>query len=228
MKICGFQKVSIADFNGYIGATIFLYGCNFKCLYCHNRLLVTGENTADLDLKEILEYLEKRKPLLDAVCITGGEATMNDNLPYMLGEIKKIGYLVKLDTNGTNLEMVKQLVENKLVDYIALDVKSDENGFDEITNSTGYFDTVKETIKYLIDSNFDYELRTTIVKEFHNKKVIENIANLCEGAKVLYLQKYVASENCIGKAYTEISEEEALEFANILKTKIKDVKLRNY
>ena len=123
MKIAGIQKLSLVDFDGHISSTIFTSGCNFACAFCHNSSLIPNSNDL-LKIDDVLNFLNKRKNMLDSVCITGGEPTLHKDLPEFISKIKEMGYLVKLDTNGTNPEMIQYLVENKLIDYIAMDIKN--------------------------------------------------------------------------------------------------------
>ena len=199
MKIHGLEKMSLVDYDGKVSATVFTGNCNFKCGFCHNSALVLStENLPEIPETEILDYLKKRKGLLDGVCITGGEPTLNPDLPKFVEKIKNIGYSVKLDTNGTNPEMVKSLHANGLVDYFAMDIKNDRENYAKIIGFDK-FDTKKleKTVEYFLYGNVDYEFRTTLVNEFHKPENIINIGNWIKGANKYFLQKFKNSENCI-------------------------------
>ena len=227
MKISGFQKLSLVDFDGHISATIFVSGCNFACPFCHNAGLVNGSEP-QISESEVLEYLSKRFGLLDGVCVSGGEPTLYPDLPKFISKLKSIGYLVKLDTNGTNPEMVKYLVENKLVDYIAMDIKNSEDNYNKTIGKDYDFSKIKTTIEYIIYCGVDYEFRTTLVKSLHTFEDIQKIAKLIAGAKKYYLQKFVDSGNCISNGLTAIDKKTATEYLEYLQKIIPSTKLRGY
>ena len=227
MIISGFQKLSLVDFDGHISATIFVSGCNFACPFCHNAGLVNGSEP-QISESEVLEYLSKRFGLLDGVCVSGGEPTLYPDLPKFISKLKSIGYLVKLDTNGTNLEMVKYLVENKLVDYIAMDIKNSEDNYNKTIGKDYDFGKIKTTIEYIINCGVDYEFRTTLVKSLHTFEDIQKIAKLIAGAKKYYLQKFVDSGNCISSGLTAIDKKTATEYLEYLQKFIPSTKLRGY
>lgn len=228
MEILGLEKVSLVDYNGKICATIFTGGCNFFCPFCHNSGIVKREYQTYSE-KEIFDYLTSRRNVLDAVTVSGGEPTIQKDLKDFIIKLKNMGFLVKLDTNGTNPEVVKDLIENKLIDYIAIDVK---NNFDDYAKIAGIklvpIEKIKQTLEYLKASNFPYELRTTLVKEFHNENNIINLANDLKGYKTLYLQKFVDSGACITENLHEIDYNQAIVFKEILEQSLENVYLRGY
>lgn len=226
MKISGLQKVSLVDFDGHICATIFTSGCNFACPFCHNSGLV-NKTEPNIPESEILEYLEKRKNILDSVCISGGEPTLNHDLADFIKEIKAMGYKVKLDTNGSNLHILKELVENKLIDYIAMDIKNSWNMYKTTTNSSHDIN-LQETVDYIINCGIDYEFRTTLIKEFHSEQGIHNIGKIIKGAKKLFLQKFIDSENCLQRGLSPVNKDQAESFLKILKKYLNNVYLRGY
>jgi len=229
MNIKGFQKLSLVDYDGMIGCTIFLGGCNFRCPFCHNSPLVKENiNDPTIPFEEILKYLEKRKGIIQAVCVTGGEPTITRELKEMLVEIKKRGYFVKLDTNGTNLFVLKDLLESNLVDYVAMDIKNSLNKYNLTTDSKIDVNIIKNTVDYLINSNYNYEFRTTLVYEFHTEEDIVQLGKLIKGAKKLFLQKFVNNDNCINNSLSEVSHEKAILFKNILDSYVDEVYLRGY
>lgn len=227
MKISGLQKLSLVDFDGHIASTIFTSGCNFSCPFCHNSGLVKGTEP-EISETEIFEYLNKRKGIIDSVCISGGEPTLYKDLPAFISKIKNLGLLVKLDTNGTNLEMIKFLVENKLIDYIAMDIKNSLENYSLTTARDINTDTIKESIDYIMNCGIEYEFRTTLVKEFHSEDDIQKISKLISGAKKYFLQKFQDNENCIQKNLNPIEKNEANKYLEILKKTIPNTALRGY
>ena len=200
MKISGFQKMTLLDFPGKVACTIFTFGCNLRCPFCHNASLVLGGAEEEHTEEEILSYLEKRKGLLDGVCITGGEPLLQPDIKDFIGKVKALGYAVKLDTNGCYPEKLKELINGGLIDYVAMDIK---NCLSEYPKTVGIkdFDTtpVKESIAFLINSGFDFEFRTTVVKELHSAESIKALADDISGAKRYFLQNFVDSGDLIGE-----------------------------
>lgn len=229
MKICGFEKLSLVDFDNYTTCTLFTEGCNFRCPFCHNGPLVSSLNNPSVPKEEIFAYLEKRKNLIDAVCVTGGEPTLHNDLPELFGEIKKLGFFCKLDTNGTNPEMLKKLVEERLVDYVAMDIKSSPENYGKAIGISG-FDIKKVlcSIEYLKASFVDYEFRTTLVAELVDDEDIEKIAVTIKGCKKYALQKFKEVDGCLEKGYTEVPKEKALEYLKILESHGINAFLRGY
>jgi pyruvate formate lyase activating enzyme len=195
MRIGGLQKFSLIDYPGKTCAIIFTIGCNFRCKYCHNPELVIPEQyIKDIPTEEILDFLKKRKDKLDAVCITGGEPTLHPDLIDFIQKIKDMGFLVKLDSNGSNPEVLKKIIDKKLVDYIAMDIKSPLNDYEKIMCWKIPADKLEKSIKLIMNSGIDYEFRTTITKELTSKKDLEEIAKTIKGAKKYYLQKFIPTK----------------------------------
>jgi pyruvate formate lyase activating enzyme len=195
MKIGGFQKVSLIDYPGRISAVVFTQGCNFRCPFCHNPELVDPERFADLiPEKEILSFLEKRKGRLDAVVITGGEPTMQPELiPYIL-HLKAMGYLIKLDTNGTRPDLLVEMLDKKLLDYVAMDIKAPLERYGEVTKTNTDHDRIRRSISLIMGSGTDYEFRTTAIKSLLAPEDLEKIGKLIPGAKRFVLQKFVPTK----------------------------------
>lgn len=228
-KFVGMEKLSLVDYEGKLACTLFTAGCNFKCPFCHNRDLVINNNIIYLEDEEILSYLEKRKRQLDAVVITGGEPTLLIDLEDKIKKIKQLGFLVKLDTNGSNPHIIKQLVEKKLIDYIAMDIKNGLSKYNITIGHNNYkLDNIKESINYIMNCGIDYEFRTTLVKEFHEVSDIKEISELIKGAKKYFLQCFVDNGHCIENNLHKLEKEEALELKKILENNIEIVKLRSY
>ena len=230
-KIYGLEKMSLVDYDGHLCATIFLASCNFRCPFCHNASLVKdAESLASFDEEEVFAYLNARKKMLDAVCITGGEPTLNPSLEKIIDRIKEMGYLVKLDSNGTRPEVLKNLIEKKKVDYIAMDIKSSEENYLRVAgiNNKMLLDKVKESIKILKTSGIDYEFRTTLVKELHKEEDMDGIGKLINGAKRFYLQKFTDHGNCIEDGFSEVDIDTANKYLEIIKKYCENAKLRGY
>jgi len=228
MEILGIEKVSLVDYEGKICATIFTGGCNYKCPFCHNSGIVNKEYIKH-DEDEILNYLKDRKKLLDAVTISGGEPTLQPDLEQFIATIKEMGYLVKLDTNGTLPTVLENLFQKKLVDYVAMDIKNNFEDYSLVANTTNpLVENVKHSLKLLKKYKVNYELRTTLVEEFHSEENIRKMANDLKGEKLLYLQKFVEKETCFAKNLNPIKKDKAEKYKQILSNTIQDVELRGY
>ncbi|MCR5301182.1 MAG: anaerobic ribonucleoside-triphosphate reductase activating protein [Lachnospiraceae bacterium] len=227
LNIIGLQKTTLLDYPGHVAATVFLAGCNMRCPFCHNMNIVTSQERGSYTDEDILKFLSKRSGVLDGVCITGGEPTLYDELPAFLRLIKGMGLLTKLDTNGTNPKMLKFLIDECLVDYIAMDIKS---SLSEYGKACGVEDIklapIKESIDILIGGNCEYEFRTTAVKEFLDPGTVKDISVLLKGAKRYYLQGFVMSEFVPDKTLNAIDREELLMYRQELSSSIECVELR--
>jgi pyruvate formate lyase activating enzyme len=218
MIIKGLQKQTILDYPDKLACTIFTFGCNFRCGFCHNPELVIDDGRAEIKEDEIIEFLKNRKGFLDAVCITGGEPTLNKDLPDFIRKIKEIGFLVKLDTNGTNPEMLKQLIEDKLIDYIAMDIKAPLEKYDIVTNTKVNKENIQKSVNII--RNFpEYEFRTTVVPGLFEEKDAKTIGEWLKGLKRFYIQQFRGIKN-LDKSFVNkksFSKEELTNFCNILK-----------
>lgn len=229
MKISGIEKLSLVDFDGYVSSTIFTGGCNFRCPFCHNAILVEKhKELPQINEQEIFDFLKKRQGIIEGVCISGGEPTLQKDLPLFCEKIKNLGYKVKLDTNGTNPELVKLLYGNGLVDYFAVDVKNDKQNYCITIGKDFDLKGVEQTIDFLINNNVNHEFRTTLIFEFHKKENLLNIANWIKGTKKYFLQKFIDSENCISHGLSPVSEVVATEFLHLLRKYIPNTFLRGY
>lgn len=230
MKLYGLEKLSLVDYDGKVACTVFTGGCNFKCGFCHNGPLVTETETlAELSEKEVLDYVSSRKNILDGVCVTGGEPTLQKDLPDFLEKLKKTGLSVKLDTNGTNPAMIKSIIENNLADYFATDIKNDKEHYAEIIGFKKYdVSKIDKTLDYFKSYGVDYELRTTLIKEYHHAENIEKIGEWICGAKKYVLQKFKNSDTCITRSLNEVDQSTAEKFLEIAKKYVKNSKLRGY
>lgn len=228
MEFVGIDKFSLLDYEERVSIVLFSPACNFRCPFCHNGDSVLNSNTP-IDFEKIYSYLKTRVGLIDAVVISGGEPTLMPELEERIRKIRELGFEIKLDTNGSNPELLKHLINEGLLDYVAIDIKNSES---EYSRTTGCkilnIENIKKSIKILINSQINYEFRTTLVKEFHTEKSIVEMTDLIKGAKKLYLQKFVDREGVIQKGLHEISLEEANSFKEILSSSVNHVELRGY
>ena len=200
MRICGLQKLAMVDFPGKLAATVFTGGCNLRCPFCHNALLVTrlAESPA-MDEEEVLRFLRSRRGLLDGVVLSGGEPLLQPDAPDFLAAVRDMGFAVKLDTNGCYPRALADILDRGLVDYVAMDIKNSREKYPQTVGLPG-FDAVpvEESLSLLRQSGVDYELRTTVVREFHTADDIRSIGEWCAGAPRYYLQNFVDSGALIG------------------------------
>ena len=229
MKIGGLQKVSLIDYPGLICATIFLQGCNFKCSYCHNPELVdTRLFQPCIKENEVLDFLNTRKGKLDAMVVTGGEPTIHDDLESFIKKIKKMGFAVKLDTNGSQPQVIKTLFDEKLLDFIAMDIKAPLEKYRSVVKVPVNADSIKESIQLILKSKITYEFRTTIVESQLEEKDILQIEKLISGAKSYALQKFVPAKTLDKKFLKEKSypDEKFQKIKKHLENKIHSVTIR--
>ena len=227
MKLGGLQKVTLIDYPGEVAATIFTNGCNFFCPYCHNSQLVE-ENEYDITVADVFDYLIKRKSKLSGVCITGGEPTIQNNLVSFIEKIKDLGYKVKLDTNGSNYEMLKELIDKELIDYVAMDIKTNIEKYPSMAPKN-IISNIKESIILIQSSNIEYEFRTTVVPGLHDKNIMKDISKLLEGSKKHYIQNFKPG-NSLDKEFDNkrtFTGNELQEFKSILDNYIDNVEIRN-
>ncbi len=200
MIIKGFQKTTLLDFPGKVACTIFTGGCNFRCPFCHNASLVLQTAmTSNISEDEIFFYLGRRKEILDGVCVTGGEPLLQKDIFIFLEKIKSLGLLVKLDTNGSYPLELQKLIKAGILDYIAMDLKNSRFRYAETCGLTSYPAEIEKSIDIIMNSHIPYEFRTTVVREFHTKEDIRDIAKQIAGAEHYFLQKFMDSGNLIGK-----------------------------
>lgn len=226
MKICGLQNTTLLDYPGKVACTIFTGGCNFRCPFCHNASLVIDPLTSYFE-KDLFDFLNHRKKVLDGVCITGGEPTIWPDLDNLIFKIKALGLLVKLDTNGSNPNYIKKLIDNNLVNYIAMDIKSGPSRYNKaigLDNFNIYF--IKESIDIIMSSKIQYEFRTTLVKGIHILDDMNEIATMIKGADNYYLQSFKQNDNILNDSgFDSFSTDELNEFLDIAKT-FSNAKLR--
>lgn len=253
LKIKGIQKTSMIDYPGKMCTILFTPGCNFKCPFCYNKALVLEPGKLpEIPQDEVIEFLKKRKKWIDGVCITGGEPLIHEDIGLLLKKIKDIGFLVKIDTNGTNPDLLKKLIDKKLVDYVAMDIKNSLEEYDVTTSSKVDFNKIKKSIEIIKNSGIDYEFRITAVKRFHTKEDFEKISELlkCQkseisehaqkspvsdgrfltGTKIFYIQNFKPLPEVIDQTINKekpFSKTELEEFKKILEKNIDKVEIRN-
>jgi len=228
MEIHGFQKTTLLDYPGHLACTIFLGGCNFRCPFCHNASLVLSPSALPvIPEEEVFKTLRKRVGILEGVCITGGEPSLYPGLTKFIEKIKELGYLVKLDTNGNNPQVIKELAEKGYVDYIAMDIKNSREKYG-LSNGIPGFDTrrVEESVEYLLSAPVDYEFRTTVVAEHHTLDDMIQIGKWIQGAKAYYLQHYKDSGAIIEPGLSSPSKEELLRYKKALSAFVSNVDIR--
>ncbi len=226
MNVQGFQKMTLLDFPGKVACTVFTGGCNLRCPFCHNASLVTSPRLRENAQEEVLSYLEKRRGILDGVCVTGGEPLLQPDLLSFLRRVKEMGYQVKLDTNGSDPVRLSQILSSGLVDYVAMDVKSGPSHYAKAIGMARDPAIFLESISYLSKSGVPHEFRTTAVKGIHEEKDFEEIAKLLAGEERFFLQKFVDSGDLLGEGFQAFSEEQMQHFLEILRKTIPGAQLR--
>lgn len=229
MRIVGLMKTTLLDYPGKVASTIFTGGCNFRCPYCHNGDLVLNHTTMEpYSEEEIFSHLNKRKNTLNGVCITGGEPTLQSELPEFIRKVKTLNLLVKLDTNGTNPAMLRSLLEEGLLDYVAMDIKHCRSKYNDVACMNPLnLQTIEESVDILKNCNIDYEFRTTVTRELHKMEDFQEIGKWIEGSKAYYLQPYKESEQVISKIFSTYTASEFDEIVNILNNyNIGNIKVR--
>ena len=199
MHIGGMQKLTLLDYPGKVACTVFLSGCNLRCPYCHNPGLVLPDqiNAPGIPESEVFAFLEQRKGKLDGICITGGEPTLQPELPGFLEKLRELGYAIKLDTNGTYPGMLKGLLHDGILDYVAMDIKNSPQRYAETCGGADVLSRVRESVDLLLDSSIEYEFRTTVCKPLHTEKEMEEIGRWLKGAKRYFLQPFVDSGSLV-------------------------------
>ena len=222
MVISGLQKMTLLDYPNKVACTVFLSGCNFRCPFCHNgQLLETSD--AIMTEEELLSFLTKRKGLLDAVCISGGEPTLQPELGNLLRKIKEMGYCIKLDTNGSCPDVLKDLVRRGLLDYVAMDIKNCPDRYNETAGVQVQLEQIEESVRFLTQAHVDYEFRTTVVAQMHDQKAIEAMGQwvykLAGGEKInkWFVQPFVDRDTVMYSGLYAPNEAQLSEFVGILR-----------
>ncbi|WP_034443135.1 anaerobic ribonucleoside-triphosphate reductase activating protein [Butyrivibrio sp. AE2032] len=227
MLIHGLQKMTLLDYPEHVACTVFLSGCDFRCPYCHNFELVDGSASPIMSEDEFFGFLDKRHGLLDGVAITGGEPLMRPDLASFIKKIREMGYLIKLDTNGYHPDRLKELLEENLLDYIAMDIK---NSLEKYPTTIGLSDInislIKDSISLIMGSGVDYEFRTTVIKEFHEKDDFEKIGATICGAKRYFLQQFVERDTVPDCSLSAPSAEDMELFLQAARIHVKNAQIR--
>ena len=228
MNIYGYQKTTLLDYPGHVAATIFTGGCNFRCPFCHNSdLVVIPPITNNISEEEILNFLKKRKNVLSGICITGGEPTLQPDLPQFIEKVRSLGYKIKLDTNGYRPEIIANLLSQNLLDYIAMDIKSGYSNYAKVSSVPNLdIKHIKESIFLIEDSGIDYEFRTTVVKELHCQQDFFEISEMISPKSPYFIQSFKDNENILIPGLSCCDKETLEYFLSITKKKIVKAALR--
>ena len=227
MNIGGLQKLTLLDYPGKIACTLFTVGCNLRCPFCHNASLVTHPQDAGyVTDDEFFSFLQKRKGVLEGVCVTGGEPTLQKDLPEFLEKIKALGYLVKLDTNGTNPRLLRSLIESRLVDYVAMDIKNSPEKYTTTSCGVDMLTNIKESVSLLLSGKVQYEFRTTAARDFHETEDFESIGKWICGADRYFIQNFVDSGDLISPDTLGVPKEKMYEFLKAVQKYIPSAELR--
>ena len=225
MRIAGLQAVTLLDFPGKVACTIFTQACNFRCHYCHNPELVLPEKFGDVEIlqeKDFFDFLKKRENFLEGVCITGGEPTMQSDLYDFIKKLRKMGLAVKLDTNGTDPELLAKLLDEELLDYVAMDIKQCPEKYEEVVNVSVDIEKIKASVDLLKNSNIDYEFRTTVMSPLISEEDIYQMAEWLEGAKAYNLQWARTGMELVNSDYSSKTNEITKSDLALIHEKIKD------
>ncbi|MBR3863717.1 MAG: anaerobic ribonucleoside-triphosphate reductase activating protein [Clostridia bacterium] len=226
MNIAGLQKLTLLDFPGYTACTVFTSGCNFRCPFCHNSDLLSSKDNIITE-SEFFDFLTARKGKLDGVCISGGEPLLQSDIVNFIKKIRELGFLIKLDTNGSNFEKLKDILQGNLVDYVAMDIKNIPEKYHLSCGVNVNIENIKKSVELIKNSNVNYEFRTTVVKELNDKQDFKTIASWLKGSKGYYLQCYRESEKVLNPIYTAYTESEMKDILNLIKqTGLEKVYLR--
>lgn len=228
MRICGLQKLSMVDYPGKLAATVFTGGCNLRCPFCHNALLVTRlSESPTLSEEEVLSFLSSRKSLLDGIVLSGGEPLMHPDAVDFLDKVRKLGFAIKVDTNGSYPQMLETILQRGLADYVAMDIKNRPEKYAETVGIPGFsIENVEKSLSLLRSSGIPYELRTTVVRQFHTPEDLAAIGKWLGDVPAYYIQNFEDSGNLIQSSLTGFSPEELQNLANSAKTHLKSVFIR--
>jgi len=229
MNIGGLQKLTLVDYPNKIAATVFLTGCNFKCGFCHNPSLVNFEkDEGQISETNFFNFLKTKQGLIDGICITGGEPTINANLPEFIKKIRNLNFSIKLDTNGNNPKMLEELIENKLLNFVAMDIKTSPEKYERAINTKINIENIKKSVEMIKKSGIDYEFRTTVVPGIVDKEDIEKIGKWLKGAKKYVLQQF-RNQKVLNKEFEKVVpywDDTLKEFKKTLEKYIDKVELR--
>lgn len=227
MIIHGLQKMTLLDYPGKVACTVFLGGCDLRCPFCHNWELLDGSAPALMDEKELLTFLKKRQGLLEGVAFTGGEPLLRKELPELFKQIRELGYPIKLDTNGNHPEQLKYVVEQGLVDYVAMDIKNGPERYSETTGIPGFdMGAVRESAAFLLEGKTEYEFRTTVVDELHDEQSFYSIGEWIRGAEQYFLQKFTDRDTVPYEGFHAPDDVRLTQYMGIVAPFVKSVSIR--
>ena len=230
--ISGLQKMTLLDFPGKVACTVFLQGCNFRCPFCHNSQMLTGNPVPVMETEAFFQFLQSRKRLLDGVCVSGGEPTLRPELPEFLTRIKEMGFAVKLDTNGSRPQTLKSLVTQGLVDYVAMDVKNSPRLYAQTVGCDVDLSAIEESLRFLLSGTVPYELRTTLVTPLHASAALAEMgqwmAHLVPGKlpRQLFLQSFVDRETVLFSGLSAPQPQQIAQYADILTPFVENLRIR--
>lgn len=228
MTIKGLQKLTLLDYPGKVACTLFTGGCNFRCPFCQNSSLVLkAQDVKSIPDEEIFSFLQKRRGLLDGVCITGGEPTLQPGLLEFIEKVKRLKYFIKLDTNGYEPEKLREAIESGFVDYIAMDIKSSPEGYSTATGLSNIdFSKILSSVEQIRTSGIEHEFRTTVVKQLHSEEDFKAIGRWLKGEERYYLQQFVDSDEVLTLGMSAESEEKMRLYLDIVRQFIPNAELR--
>ena len=220
MLIGGLQKTTLVDYPGKVAATVFTLGCSFRCHFCHTPELVIPEQfNPIMPMNEIMDFFKSRVGKLEAVCITGGEPTVQKDIGQFIIDLKKMGFLIKLDTNGTMSDILQKLIDARNINYIAMDIKGPIERYGEITATKGFEEKIKQSVKIIMESGIPYEFRTTIAKPLHSVDDFKGIGELIKGSDLYYIQNFVRSKHVDDKMTLQsFTKDELAQCLAVIKT----------
>ena len=225
MTIAGLQKTTLLDYPGKVACTVFLSGCNFRCPFCQNSEILTGSGGEQIPEEELFAFLERRRGILDGVCVSGGEPLLGDVAP-LLERIKGLGYSVKIDTNGAFPEKLKELYGRGLIDFVAMDIKNSPQKYEKTAGVRVDTGKIKESAAFLMESGVGYEFRTTVVKQLHAGEDFVRIGQWLRGAKAYFLQTFRDTETVLRPGLTPCTEAEMQAFKRLLLPFIPNARIR--
>ena len=225
MTVKGLQKLTLLDYPGELAAIVFTGGCNFRCPFCHNGTLVLG-TAPDIDTEWVFAFLESRKTKLGAVVISGGEPTLYHDLADFIRRVRSLGYKIKLDTNGTNPEMLISLVAEGLVDYVAMDIKNSPDSYDATAGCKVDIEKIQKSVDFLLSGTVDYEFRTTLVRQLHTHENMKKIGEWIKGAKRYFLQSYKHTDDVISAGLDAHTTKTVAEFLEVILHYVPNAQIR--
>lgn len=227
MNLAGLQKLTLLDYPGVVACIVFTQGCNLRCPFCHNASLTEKSAENSLSEEEVFDFLKSRRGVLEGVVVTGGEPLINSDIADFLKKIKELGYLIKLDTNGTNPKLLSKLIEDKLIDYVAMDIKNSPQEYRYATGVDGFVENITQSKELLKTDIIDYEFRTTVVRGIHTRESLLELAKWIAGAKRYFLQSYKNSGDILcPSGLSSFDEDELQKISDEIALIVKSVAIR--